>query len=128
VRPLPTKACTDSEVAGTCRELLKHNAALWTFVYHEGVEPTSNAAERALRHGVLWRRCSASLEPRPTSRFAWLDGRSVLRELAEELGSAYETARVHLKRVFAKTGASRQQDLVRLLTALVPDVDTSSLR
>jgi transposase len=31
---------------------------LWTFVYHEGVEPTNNLAERAARHPVIWRRIS----------------------------------------------------------------------
>src|SRR5262245_12316311 len=29
------------------REILKVRQALWTFVRHEGVEPTNNAAERA---------------------------------------------------------------------------------
>jgi transposase len=32
--------------------------ALWTFVRVEGVEPTNNAAERALRHAVQWRKTS----------------------------------------------------------------------
>ncbi len=43
------------KVSGTCRHLLEHEDSLWTFVDREGVEPTNNAAERALRHGVLWR-------------------------------------------------------------------------
>jgi transposase len=30
--------------------------ALWTFVVEEGVEPTNNRAERALRFAVLWRK------------------------------------------------------------------------
>jgi len=30
--------------------------ALWAFAYVEGVEPTNNAAERALRPAVLWRK------------------------------------------------------------------------
>jgi hypothetical protein len=29
---------------------------LWTFAQVDGVEPTNNAAERALRPGVLWRK------------------------------------------------------------------------
>ncbi len=33
-------------------------SALWTFVRVRGVEPTNNAAERALRRAVLWRRKS----------------------------------------------------------------------
>ena len=38
-----------------CRGVLKVWDALWRFATHEGVEPTNNTAERALRHLVLWR-------------------------------------------------------------------------
>jgi transposase len=38
--------------------LLGHFDSLWTFVVREGVEPTNNAAERALRPAVLWRKSS----------------------------------------------------------------------
>jgi transposase len=41
---------------GLSHELLAHWEALWTFVRVEGVEPTNNAAERALRPAVLWRK------------------------------------------------------------------------
>ncbi len=39
-----------------CRDLLLWWPALWTFVDVAGVEPTNNAAERALRPAVLWRK------------------------------------------------------------------------
>ena len=42
--------------AGLCKELLKHWEAMWRFVREEGVEPTNNRAERALRPAVLWRK------------------------------------------------------------------------
>jgi transposase len=43
--------------AGTfARTLEREMGALWTFVVEEGVEPTNNRAERALRFAVLWRR------------------------------------------------------------------------
>jgi transposase len=38
--------------------LLGHWRSLWTFVRREGVEPTNNAAERAVRPAVLWRKGS----------------------------------------------------------------------
>lgn len=41
---------------GMCWELLTHEAALWTFVREEHVEPTNNVAEQALRPAVLWRK------------------------------------------------------------------------
>lgn len=42
----------------TCRNLLKMEVALWLFIREEGVEPTNNAAERAIRPAVIWRRTS----------------------------------------------------------------------
>jgi transposase len=43
--------------AGTfARTLEREMGALWTFVVEEGVEPTNNRAERALRFAVLWRK------------------------------------------------------------------------
>jgi transposase len=50
--------CSVRKVAGRCREILALEPALWTFVETEGVEPTNNAAERALRPAVLWRKRS----------------------------------------------------------------------
>jgi transposase len=44
------------QAAGLSAELLALWPALWTFVTVEGVEPTNNAAERALRPAVLWRK------------------------------------------------------------------------
>jgi transposase len=43
-------------IEGFSREVLAVWPALWTFVSTEGVEPTNNAAERALRPAVLWRK------------------------------------------------------------------------
>ena len=43
-------------VRGFCNDVGKLEPALWTFVTREGVEPTNNAAERALRPAVLWRK------------------------------------------------------------------------
>src|SRR5262249_58815008 len=48
----------DTKAQGTCRNLLKREAALWTFAWEPGVEPTNNSAERPLRRAVLWRRRS----------------------------------------------------------------------
>jgi len=48
----------DTQAAGLCRALLRLWPALWTFAEVEGVEPTNNMAERALRPAVLWRKSS----------------------------------------------------------------------
>jgi len=43
--------------AGTfARTLQREMASLWTFVVEQGVDPTNNRAERALRFAVLWRK------------------------------------------------------------------------
>lgn len=47
-----------AKTAAFCREILNLEPALWTFARVEGVEPTNNAAERALRKAVLWRKRS----------------------------------------------------------------------
>jgi transposase len=52
-----------------CANLLKLEAALWTFVTTPGVEPTNNQAERALRRAVLWRRRSFGTQSASGSRF-----------------------------------------------------------
>jgi transposase len=54
---------------GTCRELYEHRQWLWTFLRHEGVEPTNNAAERSLRHAVIWRKLSFGTQSASGSRF-----------------------------------------------------------
>jgi transposase len=53
----------------TCQQLLKVEAAMWTFVTIEGIEPTNNAAERALRPAVLWRKNSLGSQSQQGSLF-----------------------------------------------------------
>jgi transposase len=52
-----------------CRELLRHCSHLWTFLTVDGAEPTNNAAERALRHAVIWRKLSFGTQSAAGSRF-----------------------------------------------------------
>ena len=61
------RACP--KTAGTCRELLSGETHLWTFVRVEGIEPTNNDAERALRHGVIYRKISGGTDSETGSRF-----------------------------------------------------------
>jgi transposase len=57
------------KTAGTCREVLAVEVSLWTFVSTPGVEPTNNAAERAVRHAVCWRKTSYGTDGEAGSRF-----------------------------------------------------------
>ena len=54
---------------GTCAEILRVEEGLWNFVWFPRVEPTNNAAERALRHAVIWRRISGGTASEQGSRF-----------------------------------------------------------
>ena len=62
-------ACACPKTATTCGELLRLWECLWTFTRVEGVEPTNNAAERALRHAVSWWRISGGTDSEAGSRF-----------------------------------------------------------
>ena len=61
--------CNHSKTAGTCRDILKREDALWTFVRLPGIEPTNNLAERQVRPGVLWRKTSFGTQSEAGSRF-----------------------------------------------------------
>jgi transposase len=57
------------KTAKTCQNLLSLEAALWTFVTAPGLAPTNNAAERAIRPAVLWRKRSGGTQSAAGSRF-----------------------------------------------------------
>jgi hypothetical protein len=61
--------CGVAKTEGTCREILKRRQVLWTFVQVQGVEPTNNTAERAIRPGVQWRKGSFGTQSEAGSRF-----------------------------------------------------------
>lgn len=73
---------------GMCKELFAHRDWLWTFVDVAGVEPTNNAAERSLRHAVIWRKLSFGTQSERGSRFV------------ETLLSVIETCRQQDRNVF----------------------------
>ncbi len=93
--------CGCARTAATCAEILRVEEGLWNFVWFPGVEPTNNAAERALRHAVIWRRISGGTDSARGSRFVERmlsvvatcrqQGRNVL----EYLTSCFEADRKH---------------------------------
>jgi len=54
---------------GFANNLVKIWPALWTFVTHQGVEPTNNAAERSLRGPVIHRKLSHGTRSQDGERF-----------------------------------------------------------
>lgn len=85
-------AANIGRLSGSCANILEHRLALWTFVDHDGVEPTNNHAERELRAFVLWRkRCFGAQSDRGNM-------------FAERLMTVAHTAR------------KQRQDVLRFLT------------
>jgi transposase len=74
-------------LSGSCADMLAHRDALWTFVTHEGVEPTNNHAELELRDFVMWRKRSFGSQSERGERFA------------ERMMTAVRTARKQSKNV-----------------------------
>jgi transposase len=79
----------DGRVRGFCTDLYEHRDRLWVFAEVDGVEPTNNAAERALRHAVIWRKLSFGTQSAGGSRFV------------ERLLTVIETCRQQDRDVFA---------------------------
>jgi DNA-binding CsgD family transcriptional regulator len=44
------------------------------------------------------------------------------QELAEAFGVGASTIKTHIKHIFAKTGVTRQGDLIRLMATMTPPV------
>ncbi len=61
--------CGEPKTEGMCEMILKVAPALWTFVRVAGVEPTNNAAERAIRPAVLYRKGCFGTHSAEGSRF-----------------------------------------------------------
>ena len=59
----------NKRLIGMCKELYKHRSWLWTFTEIEGIEPTNNTAERALRPAVIYRKLSFGTQSASGSRF-----------------------------------------------------------
>jgi transposase len=81
--------CRHARTSEVCRELYWYRERLWTFLDAEGVEPTNNAAERSLRHAVIWRKLSFGTKCAAGSRFV------------ETLLTVIETCRQQDRDVFA---------------------------
>jgi transposase len=60
------------------RRVLREVDALWVLLAQQGVEPTNNRAERALRFGVLWRKRSHGTASTEGNR--WVERILSLRE------------------------------------------------
>lgn len=90
------------------RFLAQHRAAALVFVADAEPQP----ADPALLRGAF------GLTEREAMIAARLGRGEELAEIAAELAISRETARVHLRNIFAKTGTNRQSGLVRLVSLI----------
>jgi transposase len=100
-------AANIERLSGSCANILDHADALWTFVNHDGVEPTNNHAEQELRGFVLWRKCSFGTQSERGERFA------------ERIMTVAHTAR--------KRGKSVLDFIAQSVAALINDATPPSL-
>ena len=87
----------NSHLYGICKELYRNRKWLWTFTLQEGIEPTNNASERAIRPAVIYRKLCFGTQSESGSRFiermltitetCRLQGRSVFPFLAEAVAA-----------------------------------------
>ena len=68
----------DKRARGFCSGLLEEYEALWTFAEVPGIDPTNNAAERALRHAVIMRKVQLGTQSERGSR--WVERICSVRE------------------------------------------------
>ena len=61
--------CRHAPTVTLCNDLFDRFDQLWLFLEHSEVQPTNNAAERALRHAVIWRKLSFGTKSDAGSRF-----------------------------------------------------------
>lgn len=86
----------EAKLVRMCSGLYRHRQRLWTFLKVDGVEPTNNASERALRPAVIWRKLSFGTQSAAGSRFV------------ETILSIVETCRQQHRGVFAYLTAAIQ--------------------
>ncbi|OKO76347.1 hypothetical protein AC629_33000 [Bradyrhizobium sp. NAS80.1] len=65
---------------------------------------------------------SFGLTPAEARVLEQLAGGATVAEAAQDLGTSLYTAKTHLARIFSKTGAARQADLIALVHRLVPPI------
>ncbi len=89
IRSYAAKRARNKRCRGMARNLLKLWPALWSFAKHEGVQPTNNHAERALRGAVIYRKLSLGSQSK--------DGEQRIGRLL----SAHTTCRLQHRSLFA---------------------------
>jgi transposase len=107
----------NKKLMGMCKELHAHRKWLWTFTEIEGIEPTNNTAERALRPAVIYRKLSFGTQSATGSRFI------------ERILTVSETCRLQNRSPFEYLVAAMKAHFSHQIPpTLLPEKDTKSTR
>lgn len=109
----------DSRLAGICQTLFDQEEWLWTFTRVQGIEPTNNSAERALRPAVIQRKLSFGTQSKAGSRFI------------ERMLTVSETCRLQKRSIFdymvaAMDAYFHEKPAPSLLPAAKPECEVKS--
>lgn len=97
-------------LTGMCEQLYERREWLWTFVDHQGIEPTNNTAERAIRPAVIYRKLSFGTQSEAGSRFI------------ERMLTVSETCRLQQRSIFGYVTAAVEAHFEgRPAPSLLPD-------
>jgi DNA-binding CsgD family transcriptional regulator len=98
---------------GDLRTRLVPQATAVVFITRAEAKPAANLQPVADNFG---------LTPAEARVLEHLAGGATVAETAQDLGISLNTAKTHLARIFSKTGAARQADLIALINRLVPPI------
>jgi transposase len=102
-------------LVGMCKCLYKDRRWLWTFTEVEGIEPTNNAAERALRPAVIYRKLSFGTQSAAGSRYV------------ERILTVTETCRVQGRSAYAYLIAAMEAQFAEApAPSLLPEPSTAT--
>jgi transposase len=102
----------NAKLIGICDEILPRKDHLWTFLDVEGIEPTNNAAERALRSAVILRKLSFGTQSSRGSRYL------------ERILSVSETCRLQRRNAYEYLIAVMQAKFVgEAAPSLLPQIE-----
>ena len=112
-----------AKTVGTCHKLLPVADGLWTFLKIKGIEPTNNAAERALRQSVIQRKISHGVQSRQGAicRSRLLTVTTTLRQQGRDIWDFLEQAWI-AQSPRRSDAIAVARSLSRLSTIVVPAV------
>ena len=103
----------NDKLFGICNELYPRRQHLWRFTRIQGIEPTNNTAERALRPSVIYRKLSFGTQSASGSRYL------------ERMLTVTETCRLQRRNVYSYLIEAMQAKFAETTTPSLLPVDVT---